>query len=65
MGLSVYAEIALMRFLGVFIVITIPHRCSVNRRALQEASMLPLDDGTLVTVHTGAARRWPQRTNQQ
>jgi len=51
-GLSVYAEIALVLFLGVFIVITIRTFAPSNRRALQEASMLPLDDGTLVTVHT-------------
>ncbi len=50
-GLSVYAEIALVLFLGVFIVITIRTFAPSNRRALQEASMLPLDDGTLVTVH--------------
>lgn len=51
-GLSVYAEIALVLFLGVSIVITIRTFAPSNRRALQEASMLPLDDGTLVTVHT-------------
>ena len=50
-GLSVYAEIALVLFLGVFIVITIRTFAPSNRRALQEASMLPLDDGTRVTVH--------------
>ena len=51
-GLSIYAEIALVLFLGVSIVITIRTFAPSNRRALQEASMLPLDDGTLVTVHT-------------
>ena len=52
-GLSMYAEIALVLFLGVFVVITIRTFAPSNRRALQEASMLPLDDGTVVAAHKG------------
>lgn len=48
-GLSMYAEVALVLFLAVFIGITIRTFMPSNRRALQEASMLPLDDGTLVS----------------
>jgi len=48
-GLSMYAEIALVLFLGVFIAITIRTFAPSNRRALHEASLLPLDDGTIVT----------------
>ena len=54
-GLSIYAEIALVLFLGVFIVITIRTFAPSNRRALQEASMLPLDDGKQVAHHTQRA----------
>ena len=52
-GLSMYAEVALVLFLGVFIAITIRTFAQSNRRALQEASMLPLDDGTIVSLRKG------------
>ncbi len=47
-GLSMYAQVALVLFLGVFIAITIRTFAPSNRRALEEASLLPLDDGTTV-----------------
>ena len=52
-GLSMYAEIALVLFLGVFIGITIRTFAPSNRRALHEASMLPLDDGAVVAARKG------------
>jgi cbb3-type cytochrome oxidase subunit 3 len=43
-GLSIYAQIALVMFLAVFIAITIRTWAPSRRRELHEASMLPLND---------------------
>jgi cbb3-type cytochrome oxidase subunit 3 len=47
-GLSGYAEIALVLFFGVFILITIRTFAPSRSRELQEAAMLPLDDSPTV-----------------
>jgi cbb3-type cytochrome oxidase subunit 3 len=51
-GLSNYAEIALAIFLTVFIVVAIRTFAPSRSREMKEASMLPLDDGALVTPIT-------------
>ena len=50
-GLSMYAQVALILFLGVFIVITIRTYAPSNRRAMDDAARLPLDDGAVVGHH--------------
>ncbi len=54
-GLSMYAQVALVLFLGVFIAIIIHTYAPSNRRMLDEAALLPLDDG--VTVAHNAQER--------
>ena len=44
-GLSMYAQVALVLFLGVFIAITIRTFAPSRRRELDEAAMIPLNDG--------------------
>lgn len=51
-GLSMYAEVALVLFLGVFIAITIRTFLPSRQRALNEAARLPLDDGPVVAHRT-------------
>ncbi len=51
-GLSMYAQVALILFVGVFVLVTIRTFAPSNRRAMHEASMLPLDDGTTVAHRT-------------
>lgn len=43
-GLSMYAQVALVLFLGVFIAITIRTLLPSRRRELDEAAMIPLND---------------------
>jgi cbb3-type cytochrome oxidase subunit 3 len=50
-GLSIYAEIALVLFLAVFIAVVIRTWAPSRRRALEEAAQLPLDDGHVVAHH--------------
>lgn len=47
-GLSMYAEVALVLFLAVFIAITIRTFLPSRQRALDEAARLPLDDGAVI-----------------
>ncbi len=54
-GLSMYAQVALVLFLAVFIAITIRTFLPSRRAELDEASRLPLDDGP--TIATYAAER--------
>ncbi len=42
--LSSYAEVALVLFFGVFVAIIIRTFAPSNRRAMHDASMLPLED---------------------
>ena len=51
-GLSSYAEVALVIFLGVFIAITIRTFLPSRRRELYEASLLPLEDDRVITPRT-------------
>ena len=51
-GLSMYAEVALVLFLGVFIAITIRTFMPSRRRELDEAGRMPLDDGTVIAHRT-------------
>ena len=44
-GLSMYAQVALVLFLGVFIAITIRTFAPWRRRELDEAAMIPFNDG--------------------
>jgi cbb3-type cytochrome oxidase subunit 3 len=43
-GLSMYAQVALVLFLGVFIAIIIHTWAPSRRRELHDASMIPLND---------------------
>ena len=43
-GLSMYAQVALVLFLAVFIAITIRTFAPSRRRELDEAAMIPLND---------------------
>jgi cbb3-type cytochrome oxidase subunit 3 len=43
-GLSMYAQVALVLFLGVFIAITIRTFAPSRRRELDEAAMIPLNE---------------------
>ena len=43
-GLSLYAQIALVIFLGVFIAITVRTWAPSRRRELDEAALIPLND---------------------
>lgn len=43
-GLSIYAQIALVIFLGVFIAVTIRTYAPSRRREMLDAAMLPLND---------------------
>ena len=47
--LSVYTEVALVLFLGVFIAITIRTFLPTRRRELDAAARLPLEDDTVLT----------------
>jgi cbb3-type cytochrome oxidase subunit 3 len=47
-GLSFYAQVALVLFLGVFILVSIRTYLPSRRRELDEAARLPLDDGVVV-----------------
>lgn len=47
-GLSMYAEVALVLFLGVFIAIAIRTFLPSRQRTLDEAARLPLDDGVVI-----------------
>jgi hypothetical protein len=47
-GLSNYAEIALVIFLAVFVIMAIRTFAPSRSREMKEASMLPLDDGVYV-----------------
>lgn len=51
-GLSSYAEVALVLFLGVFIAITIRTFLPSRSRELYEASLLPLEDDRVITPRT-------------
>ncbi|MEP6763595.1 MAG: cbb3-type cytochrome c oxidase subunit 3 [Gemmatimonadaceae bacterium] len=55
-GLSMYAEVALVLFLAVFIGIVIRTYLPSRRRALDEASRLPLDEAPIV-AHRKAEER--------
>ena len=48
-GLSIYAEIALVIFLAVFVAIVVRTFAPSRRRAMDEAARLPLDDGHTVS----------------
>jgi cbb3-type cytochrome oxidase subunit 3 len=50
-GLSMYAQVALVLFLGVFIAITIRTYAPSNRKMLDDAALLPLSDGVTVAHH--------------
>ncbi|MCC6243615.1 MAG: cbb3-type cytochrome c oxidase subunit 3 [Gemmatimonadaceae bacterium] len=43
-GLSIYAQVALVMFLAVFIAITIRTWAPSRRAELQDAAMMPLND---------------------
>jgi cbb3-type cytochrome oxidase subunit 3 len=47
-GLSFYAQVALVLFLGVFILVSIRTYLPSRRRELDDAARLPLDDGVVV-----------------
>jgi cbb3-type cytochrome oxidase subunit 3 len=49
-GLSMYAQVALVIFLAVFIAVTIRTWAPSRRREMDEAAMLPLND-ELPVVH--------------
>ena len=55
-GLSMYAQVALVLFLGVFIAITIRTLAPSRRRELDEAAMIPLNDGPSEARNTHASR---------
>ena len=46
-GLSLYAQIALVIFLSVFVAIVIRTFAPSRREELQDAALLPLDDATI------------------
>ncbi|CAN5862724.1 hypothetical protein BH11GEM1_BH11GEM1_20240 [soil metagenome] len=50
-GLSIYAEIALVLFLALFVGVVIRTWLPSRRRGLDEAAQLPLDDGKVVAHH--------------
>jgi cbb3-type cytochrome oxidase subunit 3 len=47
-GLSMYAQVALVIFLAVFIAITIRTYLPSRKQELDDASRLPLDDGVVL-----------------
>lgn len=51
-GLSMYAQVALVLFLGVFIAITIRTFMPSRSRELDEAAQLPLDEGHVIAHST-------------
>ncbi len=55
-GLSIYAQVALVLFLGAFIAITIRTWAPSRRRELDEASMIPLNDELPVARSASAPR---------
>ena len=55
-GLSFYAQVALVIFLGVFIAVTIRTWAPSRKRELDEASMIPLNDEPLPTRSASASR---------
>lgn len=55
-GLSMYAQVALVLFLGVFIAITIRTFAPSRRRELAEAAMIPLNDGPSDARKTQSSR---------
>jgi cbb3-type cytochrome oxidase subunit 3 len=55
-GLSMYAQVALVLFLGVFIAITIRTFAPSRRRELDEAARIPLDDGPSDVRKTDTSR---------
>ncbi|MEQ1691499.1 MAG: cbb3-type cytochrome c oxidase subunit 3 [Gemmatimonas sp.] len=55
-GLSMYAQIALLIFLAVFIAIVIRTWAPSRRRELQDAAMIPLNDELPVTLPVSASR---------
>ena len=48
-GLSMYAQVALVLFLGVFIAITIRTWAPSRRRELDDAAMIPFNDALPAT----------------
>ena len=50
-GLAIYAQVALVLFFGVFIAVTIRTYAPSRRGVLDDAALLPLDDGHTV-AHT-------------
>lgn len=55
-GLSMYAQVALLIFLAVFIAIVIRTWAPSRRRELQDAAMIPLNDELPVTRSVSASR---------
>jgi cbb3-type cytochrome oxidase subunit 3 len=55
-GLSMYAEVALVLFLGVFIAIVLRTFAPSRRRELDEAALIPLNDAPSDTRKTFASR---------
>ncbi len=53
-GLSMYAQVALILFLAVFIAVIIRTWAPSRRREMQEAAMLPLNDE--LPAHRGQER---------
>ncbi len=50
-GLAMYAQVALVLFFGVFIAVAIRTYAPSRRGVLDDAALLPLDDGRTV-AHT-------------
>ncbi len=48
-GLSIYAQIALVIFLAVFLAITIRTFAPSRHREMEDASRIPLDDDRVIT----------------
>ncbi len=49
--LSMYAQVALVLFLGVFIAVTIRTFAPSRRAELEQTARLPLDDGVTIVHH--------------
>ena len=54
-GLAIYAQVALVLFFAVFILVTIRTFAPSRQRELDAASRLPLDDGVVV-AHSARER---------
>ena len=52
-GLSMYAQVALVLFLAVFVAICIRTYAPSRRREMDEAARLPLEDAPVVSHRTG------------